>query len=31
MEERAESTRFLEKKTSFSFPAGAAAGDPGAR
>jgi hypothetical protein len=29
MEERAESTRFLEEKPSFYFPAGAAAGDSG--
>jgi hypothetical protein len=32
MEERVESKRFfLEKKTSFYFPAGAAAGDSGAK
>jgi len=30
MEKRAESTRFLEEKTSFYFPAEAAAGDSGA-
>jgi hypothetical protein len=30
MEESAESTRFLERNTSFYFPAGAAAGDSGA-
>jgi hypothetical protein len=31
MEERAESTHFLEEETSFYFPAGAAAGDSWAR
>jgi hypothetical protein len=31
MEERAELTHFLEEEPSFSFPAGAAAGDSEAR